>query len=239
LFPHERAIGHYVRTTDAKQFPQPVTCRVIAIAEDAKFANLNEPPPRTIYFPITKNTLQEAGNLVFLINSAAKAQAIAGYRKALEEVAPTVPLVLFVTLAEQMDAALGSQTLITVASEFFGGLAVLLSALGLYGLLASSVTQRTGEIGVRIALGAPRRGVLWMIVADALRLSGAGVLAGGVVLPLAVRLVRDMLYGVSAFDPMTWTATAIVLSAVAAIAALIPAIRAASVDPAQVLRAEQ
>src|SRR5947199_5513868 len=111
-----------------------------------------------------------------------------------------------------MDAALGSQRAITVMSNFFGGLALFLSAIGLYGLLASSVAQRTGEIGVRIALGAQRRSVLWMVLADALRLVGAGVLRGCVVLFLAVRFVRDMLYGVSAFDPLTWIAAAVVLA---------------------------
>jgi predicted permease len=230
LFPRQRAIGGYVRGADT-------TCRVIGVAADAKFANLNEAPPRTIYFPLTKDTIPN-GNLVFLIHSATKAEAIAAYRKALAENAPTVPLVIFVTLAEQMDAALGSQTLITMTSDFFGGVALLLSAIGLYGLLASSVTQRTGEIGVRIALGAQPRRVLWMIVADALRLVGAGVLLGGIGLAFAVRLVRDMLYGVSAFDPLTWTATAAVLAVVGLAAALLPAWRAASVDPARVLRAE-
>jgi predicted permease len=238
LFPHQLAIGGYVRSTDTTQFPTQATCRVIGLAEDAKFANLNEPPPRTIYFPLTKVSLQKAGNLVFLINSPTKAQSIAAYRKALAEIAPTVPLVLFVTLAEQMDAALGSQTMITVMSDFFAGLALLLSALGLYGLLASSVTQRTAEIGVRIALGAPRSKVLRMILADALRLVGTGIVAGGAVLYLGVRLVRDMLYGVSAFDAATWAGTAAVLVIVAMIAALAPALRAASVDPAMVLRAE-
>lgn len=210
---------------------------MIGLAEDAKFGTLREAPPRTIYFPLTRNTIP-GGNLVFLINSATKAQSVAAYRKAIGEIAPTIPLVLFVTLREQMDAALGSQSFITAMTDFFGGLALLLSAIGLYGLLASSVAQRTGEIGVRIALGAQRRSVLWMVLADALRLVGAGVLLGCVVLFLAVRFVRDMLYGVSAFDPLTWIGAAAVLTMVALVAALLPALGAASVDPIQALRAE-
>jgi ABC-type antimicrobial peptide transport system permease subunit len=235
LFPHQQPIGGFIRNTDPKQFPESVTCRVIGVAEDAKFAHLGEPPPRTVYFPLTRNT---NGNLVFLINAATKAQSVAAYRKALREIAPSVPLVLFATLQEQMDAALGSQSLITAMSNFFGGLALLLSAIGLYGLLASSVAQRTGDIGVRIALGAQRRSVLWMVLADALRLVGTGVLLGCVMLFLAVRFVRDMLYGVSAFDPLTWLAAAVALLAVALVAALVPALRAASVDPMRALRAD-
>lgn len=238
LFPHQQALGQYVRSDDTKEFPSGITCRVIGIAQDAKFANLTEPPPRTLYFPMTKEGLEQAYNLVFLINAQTKMDAIAGYRKALSEIAPSIPLVLFVTLQEQMDAALGTQRLITMMSNFFGGLALFLSAIGLYGLLSSSVAQRTGEIGVRIALGAQRGSVLRMILYDALRLLGVGILLGAVVLFVTVRFVQNMLYGVSAFDPVTLTATVAILVAVTLLAALLPAHRASTVDPIQALRAE-
>jgi len=238
LFPRQQALGRYVRSADSKEFPEAVSCRVVGIAEDAKFASLREPPPRTIYFPVTKNTFQHAGNLVFLMNSATKAEAIAAYRKALSEIAPTIPLVLFATLREQMDAALGSERLITLMSNFFGGLALFLSALGLYGLLSSSIAQRTGEIGVRIALGAQRRTILRMILLEALRLLGAGVVLGAIALVVAVQFVQSMLYGISAFDPLTLLATAALLTAVTLFAGLLPALRAASVDPMHALRAE-
>ncbi len=238
LFPREIALGQYVRTNDTGAFPQPVSCRVIGIAEDAKFASLREPAPRTIYFPVSKQTIAEAGVLVFLINSATKAEAIAGYRTALKEIAPSIPLVLFVTLREQMDAALGSQRLITAMSGFFAALALFLSALGLYGLLSSSVAQRTGEIGVRIALGAKRTTVLRMILFEGLRLVGVGILLGTAVLLFVMRFVESMLYRVSAFDPLTSITTLILLSSVTLFAALWPALRAASVDPIYALRAE-
>jgi predicted permease len=238
LFPHERALGGYVRSNDSKEFPDPVSCRVVGIAEDAKFASLREPPPRTIYFPITTKTVRDAWNLVFLMNTGTRAQAIAGYRRALSEIGPTVPLVIFATLKDQMDAALGSQRLITASSNLFAGLALFLSAIGLYGLLSSSVVQRTGEIGVRMALGAKRGKVLRMILSEALGLFGAGVLLGGAVLFFALRFVRNMLFGVSAFDPLTLAATLILLLVVILLAASLPALRAASVDPIQALRAE-
>ena len=227
-----------MRSDDTKEFPSGITCRVIGIAQDAKFANLTEPPPRTLYFPMTKEGLEQAYNLVFLINAQTKMDAIAGYRKALSEIAPSIPLVLFVTLQEQMDAALGTQRLITMMSNFFGGLALFLSAIGLYGLLSSSVAQRTGEIGVRIALGAQRGAVLRMVLYDALRLLGVGILLGVIILFVAVRFVQNMLYGVSGFDPVTLTATVAILVAVTLLAALLPAHRASTVDPIQALRAE-
>lgn len=236
LFPHQQAIGRYVRSDDPKEFPNSVSCRVIGIAEDAKFASLREPPPRTLYFPATGKEADKW--LVILMNSGTKAQAIAGYRQALSEIAPSVPLVLFATLQEQMDAALGTQYLITLMSNFFGGLALFLSAIGLHGLLSSSVAQRTSEIGIRIALGAQRRTVLQMILSDALRLLGIGVLLGAIALFFAVRFVQNMLYGISAFDPVTLIGTVVLLAAVTLFAAFLPARRAASVDPMQALRTE-
>ncbi len=235
LFPRQSALGRYVRSNDTREFEQIVNCRVIGIAQNAKFASLRDTPPKTVYFPVTTRT---GGNLVFLMNADTEADAIAGYRKAITEIAPTVPLVLFVTLKEQMDAALGSQRLITIMSNFFAGLALFLSAIGLYGLLSSSVAQRTSEIGVRIALGAQRGVVLRMILSEALGLLGAGVALGAIALVFGVRFVQSMLFGLSAFDPLTLLGTAAALTLVTLCAGLIPALHAASVDPMYALRSE-
>jgi predicted permease len=238
LFPRQQALGQYVRSTDEKRFPQPVVCRVVGLAQDAKFANLHEPPPRTIYFPVTLETLGNAGNLVFLMNAHTKAQAVAAYRTAKAEISPATPFVLFVTLREQMEAALGSQRALALMSNFFAGLALFLSGLGLYGLLSSSVAQRTSEIGVRMALGAERGRVLRMILSDALGLLAAGLVLGAIVLTATVGFVEGMLYGVSALDPVRLAAITAVLALVAIAASLFPALRAASIDPIQALRAE-
>ena len=236
LFGHRSAIGQYVRSTDEKHFPQVVSCRVIGVAEDAKFASLREPPPRTLYLPLIADVAN--GNLVFLINSRTKGEAIIAYRDALQEIAPTIPIVLFATLREQMDAALGSQRAITALSNFFAVLALFLSAIGLYGMLSTSVAQRTPEIGVRMALGAQRGAVMRMILSDAFRLVIAGMLGGAISLLFAVQSVRNFLYGVSPSDPLTLVATTALLTIVALVAALLPAIRAASIDPIRALRAE-
>jgi predicted permease len=242
LFPGQAAVDRYVRTTDlatnrgGDRPAQPATCRVVGVAEDAKFANLNEPPPRTIYFPVTADVVD--GNLVFLLNGPTKAGVIAAYSDALREIAPTIPLVLFATLREQMDAALGSQRAFTFLSTFFAGVALLLSAIGLYGMLSSSVTQRTGEIGIRAALGASQGAILRMIFADALRLVAVGVALGTIGLVFASGPIRHMLYGVSIFDVTTVAATAALLALVVLAASFWPARRAASVDPMQAMRAD-
>jgi hypothetical protein len=248
LFPRQQAVGQYVRSTSGQTdnpagrgtltSAQPVVCRVIGLAQDAKFANLNEPPPRTIYLPVTIETIRAASNLVFLMNAPDKAQAIAAYRKAKEELSPATPFVLFVTLREQMEAALGSRRALSLMSDFFAALALFLSGLGLYGLLSSNVAQRTGEIGIRMALGAQRGRVLRMILSEALGMLIVGLVLGAIALMMAARFVEGMLYGVSAFDPIRLAAITAVLAFVAIVAGLLPALRAASIDPIQALRAE-
>jgi putative ABC transport system permease protein len=137
-----------------------------------------------------------------------------------------------------MDAALGSQELITLLANFFGIVALLLSALGLYGLLSASVTQRRGEIGVRMAMGATQSNVLRMILSEAMTLLGWGMLLGAVGLFFAIRFVQSMLHDISAYDPATLGTVIVTLVLVTILAALIPAIRASRLDPNETLRAE-
>lgn len=239
LFPHEEALNRYVRAQDSEEFPANTVCRVVGIVDDAKFSDVRQPPPRTIYFPASLERIdRNIANLVFLINSDTKSLAIAGFRKTLSEVAPSVPLVIFVTLREQMDAALGSEELITLLTNFFGIVALILSALGLYALLAASVAQRTGEIGIRMAVGADRLLVVRMILREALGLVGIGLGIGGVALLFATRVVTSELHGISALDPATLATVAGTLTVVSVLAALLPALRAASIDPVKALHAE-
>jgi putative ABC transport system permease protein len=197
---------------------------------------LREEPPMTIYFPLTTDLGD--GNLVFLLNARTKSNAISGYREALREIAPTVPLVRFVTLREQMEAALGSQRAITFLSTFFGFVALFLSALGLYGMLSSNVSQRTAEIGIRAALGASRGSILRMILTEALRLGAIGVVLGAVGVFFAVRFVDKMLYGVSSFDWLTFLGVGVTLAVVLLLASFWPARRATAVDPLIAIRAD-
>jgi len=228
-----------VRSRVTNDFPDEVACQVIGLAEDAKFYDVRQGPPRTIYLPLsTKRIDTSLGNLVFLIHSPTKAQAISAFRATLSEIAPTVPLVIFVTMREQMDAALGSQELITLLANFFGVVALLLSALGLYGLLSASVTQRRGEIGVRVALGATPGRVLRMILKEALGLLAWGMLLGAVGLFVAMRFAVTMLHDISAYDPLTLAGVTGTLVMVTILAALVPAVRAARLDPNETLRSE-
>ena len=211
---------------------------MIGIVEDAKFASLREPAPRTLYYPVAADLRDNVANLVFLMNADTKKRAMDGYRQTLREIAPTVPVVLFATLRDQMDAALGIERLITLLSSVFAGLALFLTAIGLYGLLSSHVAQRAGEIGIRIALGAQRNSVLRLILSEALTLTGIGSLFGGIGLFFALGFVQKMLFGVSGFEPVLLTGNLALLLAVTLLAAIPPAFRAASIDPTRTIQTD-
>jgi predicted permease len=239
LFPNEPAIGRSVKSVvaNSNRFPAG-SCRIIGIVENSKFVNFRESAPRTSYFPITKESIPVFGNFVFVIRSPNETAAIAAYRKAAAEIVPAIPLERFATLEQEIDETFGRERLITIMSDFFGGLSLLLSAIGLYGLLSSSVTQRTAEMGVRLALGARRKTVLWMILKDAVRLVSVGTLAGAAVLYMTVEFFRGLLYHISPFDPATLVGAACLLLAVAFLAAWLPAFRASRVDPIVALKYE-
>jgi ABC-type antimicrobial peptide transport system permease subunit len=141
-------------------------------------------------------------------------------------------------VVETIDRSILRERLFAILSAFFGILALLLAGVGLYGLMAYNVTRRTQEIGVRIALGAARKNVLSMILCETLGLTSIGIALGLACALAASRLVANMLYGVSAWDPMTLAAVSVVLSAAAAVAGWIPARRATRVEPIVALRYE-
>ena len=142
------------------------------------------------------------------------------------------------TLDSQLDQTLLTERLIAMLSAGFGGLATVLAAVGLYGVMAFVVTRRTKEIGVRMALGARRRSVVWIVVKEVLLLLGIG-LAVGVPAAIALgRLVSAQLHGVKANDPWVAAIAVLLLSAIAAFAGLVPARRASRIDPLLALRYE-
>ena len=141
-------------------------------------------------------------------------------------------------MAEVMGESLARRRLVLTLFSLFAVLALLLAAIGIYGVLASSVAQRTRELGIRIALGATTRGVLQLVIGNGVRLVVLGIAFGLAGAVAANRLLADLLFGVSATDPLTFTAIALLLSAVAILASYIPARRATKVDPLVALRYE-
>jgi ABC-type antimicrobial peptide transport system permease subunit len=159
-------------------------------------------------------------------------------RRVLAEVDPNLTLTRVRTLQEQIDRTFDQQRAVASLAGLFGAIALLLAAIGLYGVTAYSVVQRTNEIGIRIALGADRGKIVRMVLQVAFRRIAAGLLLG---LPLAIgtgRLVSTQLYGVKFWDPLALGVAVVSLAVCALVAAMIPAARATTISPIDALRAE-
>jgi len=159
-------------------------------------------------------------------------------QKAVHQIDPNLPLIQPMTQRAQFETTIAHQILFARLAGFFGFLAVVLVATGLYGTLAYRVSQRTAEIGVRMAVGARRGQVVWMILRDSLTLTVAGVVAGVPLAMLVGRTLASSLYGIQPSDTVTYLLAIAGVAAVAVIASAIPASRAANVDPMRALRME-
>jgi ABC-type antimicrobial peptide transport system permease subunit len=177
-------------------------------------------------------------NTILLRTTDDPAKTIADLRAAVAAINPNLPLLKVTTIQEQVSNLISNNELISTLSTLFSLLALLLAAIGLYGVMSYNVVQRTTEIGVRIALGAQVETVLWMILRESLVLLVIGV---GLGLPLtlaATRGIKDQLFGLNAIDPITFLTAIAVVSGVTILATWIPAHRAAKVDPLTALRYE-
>jgi ABC-type antimicrobial peptide transport system permease subunit len=164
--------------------------------------------------------------------------AIQAIRAIVHDADPTLPLGAIRTLDEQVNRSLNTERMLATLSAGFGALALLLSLVGLYGVVSFTVTQRTREIGLRVALGATRLATIWLLLRDALVMTALGI---AIALPSVWalgRLIESQLYGVKPTDPPTMAAAIVLLCSATLMAALIPARRASAVNPADALRLE-
>jgi putative ABC transport system permease protein len=157
-------------------------------------------------------------------------------RAAAAAVDPQVPIAAIRPMTDVVDTALTAPRLTSQVMGGFAGVALVLSAIGLLGLLLYLVAQRTQEIGIRMAIGASRREVVRFVFVEGMRVTIVGVAIGLVLSALGVRALANLLYGVKPWDPLTWIVAPAVLVAVAAIACVVPAMRAAAIDPLKALR---
>jgi predicted permease len=209
---------------------------VIGVVKDVKYNSLDEQTQPGDYLPYTQN-VRYLNDFEARYSGDSDA-AVAAIRKAIHEVDRTLPISDVMTLDEQVERSTTNQRLVAQVSAFFGLLAVFLSCIGIYGLMSYVVSRRTNEIGVRMALGAERRQVLWSVMRESLWLVTLGIAIGVPVAVAGSRLISSMLYGLRASDPVTMLAGVGVLSAVAALAGYLPARRASLVDPMVSLRYE-
>jgi predicted permease len=229
---------------------------IVGVVRDGKYLTLRETPERTVYFPWTQD--EGIQNMTFVVrgtspNAASGAangfkaagdasrgdEAMGGeLRGAVGALDPNLPVYGLRTMKSEIDESIYIDRMIAALSSFFGGMATLLAAIGLYGVMAYSVARRTREIGLRMALGAERAHVLWLVMREVAMLAGIGI---AVALPVAYglgRAVNSQLYGVRPADFGVLAGGTLLLAMVAGVAGYVPALRASRVDPLVALRYE-
>jgi predicted permease len=209
---------------------------IVGYARDAVYRSLRDPVPPTMYIPIAQHP-EPPSSMSISVRAAAGSPAlltkslVAALADVNRDVAITVR-----TLDDQVTASLTQERLVATLAGFFGALALLLAGLGLYGVTSYAVGRRRTEIGIRLALGAAPAGVIRLVVGRVAVLVGVGVVIGGLVSLWAVQYVSTLLWGLQPRDPLTLVVSAIVLTAIGALAGWLPARRASRIDPARVLR---
>jgi predicted permease len=210
---------------------------IVGVFKDIKYTSLRDQVPAEICVPYM--TEPHVGDMtVYARTTLAAGQFFAAVRAKVRALDSNLPVYAMTTLEEQVSNSLLVERLIASLSAVFGFLATLLSVIGLYGVMAYTVTRRTREIGIRMALGAFQKHVIWMVMREVLALVAIGIVAGLGAAFALTRLVQAQLYGITASDPMTLALATLGLAAVACAAGYIPALRASRVDAMQALRYE-
>jgi putative ABC transport system permease protein len=211
---------------------------IVGVVRDAKYNSLREPALRTYYIPYGQFPHSWRETTFQIRTEGDPTRIIAAVRQVAQEINANLPLYNIKTLAAQVDESLVQERAIGTVSSFFGLLALLLAAVGLYGIMAYSVSRRTQEIGIRMALGSQRGDVFRMVLSQGMKLVLIGMVLGLAASFAATRLVASYLFGITPTDPVTFVGVQILLLMVTLLACLVPAWRATRVDPLVALRAE-
>ena len=232
FFPGQNPLGHVIGPDNGMY-----QMTIVGVVKDHKYRSIAETPIPMAWYMYAQIPIIGQMHVEMRVHGDPMA-ILPSARKALQQIDPNLPLIQSITQRAQYDLTISQQTLFARLAGFFGLLAVVLVATGLYGTLAYRVNNRTVEIGVRIAVGAPRSQVIWMVVRESVVLTAAGLIAG---IPLALlvgKALTSILYGVTPFDAASYAVAALGVAMVAIAASAIPARRAARVDPLTALRSE-
>lgn len=232
-FPHQNPIGQHILIGSPFKAPG---VEIVGVVEDSSFFDLREKTPPMAFFSLWQ---QPSPGVQLVLRTRANPLDLAGeVRQTLKQINGRLPILKISTLDAQLEKSLAQQKAITILCGIFGALALLLAAIGIYGTLAYSVSGRTREIGVRVAIGAQRRNVIWLILRDSLLLITIGLLMG---LPLTIggtRWLKSFLFGIGQVDPLSFGSAVLLIVALALLAGYFPASRAARIDPMRALRQE-
>jgi putative ABC transport system permease protein len=233
-FPHESPIGRRFSRDDT--FKMEGSFEIVGVVKDANYFGLREAVTSMAYIPDWRDG---ASSRTLCIRSATPPdRLIPAIRREAAALDPSIPVMQTLTLEQQFDNNISQERMVTTLCGFFGALALLLAAIGLYGVMAHSVARRVREIGIRMALGAQSGEVLWLVLRETVVVVAAGALIGLPAAFLLTRLVTSFLFGLTPQDPLTIAGSTTVLLAITALAGYIPARRATKVDPMIALRYE-
>ena len=230
-----------------RQFPNMPWQEVIGVVEDVRVHGVDEKAPAIVYWPAMLNdpytpkpAIQAPRFVTFAIRSdrAGTESFLKQVQQAVWSVNASLPLASVNTMQEIYSQSLARTSFTLVMLATAGAMALAISLIGIYGVVSYAVSQRTREMGIRLALGAQKTALRWMFVRSALVLTGVGVVIGLGAAAALVRVMKTLLFGISPLDPLTFLAVPLILATAAALASYLPARRAAGVDPVEALRAE-
>lgn len=236
FFPNEDPIGKRFMFGHPSAANPPKWYTIVGVVGDTKLYGLANPARLEVYVPYRQNPRNGMGLLVR--STADPAALTSAIREAVHEIDKDQPIFAIVTMKQLVSDSVATRRITLVLLGLFSGLALILGAIGIYGVISYSVAQRTHEIGIRMALGAPRGDVFRLVVGQGLKLAGIGIAIGLVAAFGLARLMSSLLYGVSASDFETFAGVAILLVLVALLACYVPARRAMRIDPMVALRYE-
>jgi predicted permease len=235
FFAGQNPVGRTLQIDEFTQDHKPRQFEIVGLVASAKYASLREPVPPTLYLSLAQQERISSAMRMAIKTSGPPMAARGAVLGAIGGVDREIGVELK-TLSEDLGANVLQERLIASLSAFFGGLALLLAALGLYGVMAYSVTRRTNEIGIRMALGAEPDRVVRLVLGHVALITGVGVAAGVAASIGAGRFINSLLFNLATSDATMIAATAVTLVAAAAVAGYIPARRAARIDPTVALR---
>ena len=210
---------------------------IVGVVKDVRSLELRDQAPRFLYIPYAQD--DNVTQLTYYVRASQRGgSTAAGIRQIVGRLDANLPIFDMKTMAVQVDESLFVERMVAVLSVAFGALATLLAAIGLYGVMSYAVARRTREIGIRMALGAERRRVLWLVLREVAVMAAAGIVGGLIAALWLTRQVLSQLFGLSPNDPFTLTVATILLALVAITAGYIPARRATTIDPMIALRSD-
>jgi predicted permease len=215
----------------------PTPIEIIGVVKDTKYTGMRADMPRQVFVAALESDSM-GGMAAYLRTTMAPEAMFNQVRQTMTQIDPNLPIFAMRTLDDQLNRSLSNERLMASLSGIFSGLATLLAMIGLYGVMAYTVSRRTREIGIRMALGAVSGNIAWLVMREVLLLVAIGMIIAGPIVWGLSRYVQSQLYGITPADPVTLIGAPIALAVVAGLAGLIPALRAARINPIRALRYE-